>query len=81
MLYRTPAAVGSAIDGRTTSHGSYAVSPRIRNLIEQAFGWIKTVAGQENTSIRGDDRVAGAVTFVATAHALVRLSKLIAENG
>jgi hypothetical protein len=37
----------SAIDGRTTRHGSYAVSPRIRERIEQAFGWIKTVAGHE----------------------------------
>ena len=37
MLYRTPAAVGSAIDGRTTSYGRYAASPRIRKLIEQAL--------------------------------------------
>lgn len=36
----------SAIDGRTTRHGGYAVSQRIRKRIEEAFGWIKTVAGQ-----------------------------------
>jgi hypothetical protein len=34
-----------AIDGRTTRHGSYAVSPRIRKHIEQAFDWIKTSRG------------------------------------
>jgi hypothetical protein len=31
----------SAIDGRTTRHGGYAVSQRIRKRIEEAFGWIK----------------------------------------
>jgi hypothetical protein len=36
----------SAIDGRTTQHGGYAVSQRIRKRIEEAFGWIKTVAGK-----------------------------------
>ena len=47
----------SAIDGRTTRHGGYAVSQRIRKRIEEAFGWIKTIAGQEKTSFRGRDRV------------------------
>jgi Transposase DDE domain len=71
----------SAIDGRTTRHGGYAVSQRIRKRIEEAFGWIKTVAGQEKTSFRGRDRVAWAFTFAATAYNLVRLPKLIAETG
>ena len=35
----------SAIDGRTTRHAGYAVSQRIRKRIEEAFGWIKMVAG------------------------------------
>jgi transposase len=43
----------SAIDGRTTRHGGYAVSQRI----EEAFGWIKTIAGQEKSRFRGRDRV------------------------
>ena len=71
----------SAIDGRTTRHGGYAVSQRIRKRIEEAFGWIKTVAGQEKTRFRGRDRVAWAFTFAATAYNLVRLPKLIAETG
>ena len=37
----------SAIDGRTTRHCGYAVSQRIRKRIEEAFGWMKTIAGQE----------------------------------
>jgi len=71
----------SAIDGRTSRHGGYAVSQRIRKRIEEAFGWIKTVAGQEKTSFRGRDRVAWAFAFAAAAYNLVRLPKLIAETG
>ena len=71
----------SAIDGRTTRHRGYAVSQRIRKRIEEAFGWIKTVAGQDKTSFRGRDRVAWAFTFAAAAYNLVRLPKLITEAG
>ena len=39
----------SAIDGRTRAHAGYAVSQRIRNRIEEAFGWMKTIGGQEKT--------------------------------
>lgn len=68
----------SAIDGRTTRHNGYAVSQRILKRIEEAFGWIKTVAGQEKTKLRGRDRVGWAFTFAAAAYNLVRLPKLIA---
>jgi transposase len=71
----------SAIDRRTTRHGGYAISQRIRKRIEEAFGWIKTVAGQEKTKFRGRDRVGWAFTFAAAAYNLVRLPKLIAETG
>ena len=47
----------SAIDARTTRHGGYAVSQRVRKRIEEAFGWIKTVARQEKTKFRGRGRV------------------------
>ena len=47
----------SAIDGRTTRHPGYTVSQRIRKRIEEAFGWIKTVAGQSKTRFRGVERV------------------------
>jgi transposase len=71
----------SAIDGRTTRHPGYGVSQRIRKRIEEAFGWIKTVAGQEKTKFRGVDRVGWAFTFAAAAYNLVRLPKLLAEAG
>ena len=71
----------SAIDGRTTRHGGYVVSQRIRKRIEEAFGWIKTIARQEKSRFRGRDRVGWAFTFAAAAYNLVRLPKLLAEAG
>lgn len=47
----------SAIDGRTTRHRGYGVSLRVRKRIEEAFGWIKTIARQDKTRFRGRDRV------------------------
>jgi transposase len=69
----------SAIDGRTTRHAGYVISQRIRKRIEEAFGWIKTIAGQEQTKFRGCDRVGWAFTFAAAAYNLTRLPKLLAE--
>jgi transposase len=68
----------SAIDGRTTRHPGYAMSQRIRKRIEEAFGWIKTVAGLRKTRFRGLPRVDLAFAFAAAAYNLVRLPKLLA---
>ena len=70
----------SAIDGRTTRHAGYAVSQRIRKRIEEAFGWIKMVAGLEQTKFRGRDRVGWAFRFAATAYNLTRLPKLLGRG-
>ena len=67
----------SAIDGRTTRHAGYGVSQRIRKRIEEAFGWIKKVGGQERTKFRGRERVGWAFTFAAAAYNLARLPKLL----
>jgi transposase len=69
----------SAIDGRTTRHGGYAISQRIRKRIEEAIGWIKTVGGQEKTRFRGVGRVGFAFTLATAAYNLVCLPKLFAE--
>jgi transposase len=68
----------SAIDRRTTRHPSYAKSQRVRKRIEEAFGWIKTVAGLRKTKLRGRPRVDWSFTFAAAAYNLVRAPKLIA---
>jgi IS5 family transposase len=67
----------SAIDRRTTRHAGYAMSQRARKRIEEAFGWIKAVAGQDKTRFRGVDRVGLAFTFAAAAYNLVRLPRLL----
>jgi transposase len=68
----------SAIDRRTTRHPGYAASQRIRKRIEEAFGWIKTVAGLERPKLRGLGKVDWAFTFAAAAYNLVRAPKLLA---
>lgn len=51
-----PAEAGrSAIDQRTTRHPGYAASQRARKQIEEAFGWMKAVAGMRRTMLRGID--------------------------
>jgi transposase len=68
----------SSIDRRTTRHPGYAKSQRIRKRIEEAFGWIKTVAGLRKTKLRGLPKVDWTFTFAAAAYNLVRAPKLIA---
>ena len=69
---------GTAIDGRTTRHAGYAVSRRKRKLIEQVFGWMKTVGGLRKLRHRGGELVDWILTFTAAAYNLVRLRTLLA---
>jgi len=69
----------SAIDRRTTRHAGYAISQRIRKRIEEAFGWMKTVAGQRKTKFRGTNRVGWSFIFAAAAYNLTRLPKLLQD--
>jgi hypothetical protein len=70
---------GSAIDGRTVRHAGYAVSPRKRKLVEQAFGWMKTVGLLRKLRHRGGRLVDWIVTFAAAAYNLVRWRNLLAQ--
>ena len=70
---------GSAIDGRTTRHAGYAVSQRKRKRIEEAFGWVKTIAGLAKVKVRGLARVRHAFTFAMAAYNLIRMPRLLAE--
>jgi transposase len=70
----------SAIDRRTTRHASYAASLRARKRIEEAFGWIKTVAGLRRTRLRGLAKVDWSFTFAAAAYNLIRLPRLLASE-
>lgn len=72
---------GSAIDGRTTRHAGYQVSQRKRKLVEQVFGWMKTVGGLRKLRHRGRALVDWQVTFTAAAYNLVRMRKLLTPAG
>jgi transposase len=69
----------SAIDGRTTRHAGYAISQQKRKLVEQVFGWMKTVGGLRKLRHRGRDLVDWIVTFAAAAYNLIRLRTLLAR--
>lgn len=70
---------GSAIDARTTRHPGYAASQRKRKLIEQVFGWMKTVGMLRKLRHRGRRLVAWMFTFGAAAYNLVRWRNLVAQ--
>jgi transposase len=70
---------GSAIDGRTTRHGGYAISQRKRKRIEESFGWLKTIALMRKVRHRGIHKVGWVFTFAAAAYNLVRMKNLLAN--
>ncbi len=67
----------SAIDGRTTRHDGYAVSQVKRKLVEEGFGWGKTIGGLRKLHHRGREKVAWLFTFINAAYDLVRLRTLL----
>jgi transposase len=71
---------GSALDGRTTRHATYAVSQRLRKLVEQIFGWTKTVGLLRKTRHRGRERVAWVWTFTLAAYNLVRMRNVLLQT-
>jgi transposase len=71
---------GSAIDARTTRHEGYRLSHRKRKLIEQAFGWLKTVALFRKLRHRGGRLVDWQFSFGAAAYNLVRWRNLVAQR-
>jgi transposase len=66
----------SAIDGRTTSHGGYSLSQRVRKRVEEIFGWEKTVGGGRKLRYIGVPRNRLWAGFTATAYNLVRMVKI-----
>jgi transposase len=77
--YPETARRGSAIDSRTTRHAGYEISQRKRKLVEQAFGWMKTVGLMRKLHHRGGPLVDWIFTFHAAAYNLVRLRTLLAR--
>ncbi len=71
-------AKGSGLDGRTTRHAGYAVSQRKRKLVEEPFGWGKTVGPIRKTMLRGVKHVCAQFTLTMAAYNLARLPRLLA---
>jgi IS5 family transposase len=69
----------SAIDGRTTRHPGYALSQRKRRLVEEIFGWMKTVGGFRRSRFKGKARTGLAALIVASAYNLLRIAGLTAQ--
>lgn len=68
----------NAIDGRVIRTPGYAISQQKRKLVEQVFGWMKTVGLLRKLRHRGGERVDWVVTFTAAAYNLVRMRTLLA---
>jgi transposase len=66
----------SAIDRRTTRHAGYLVSQQKRKLVEEVFGWLKTVGLMRKLRHRGTRRVDWMFTFATAVYNLVRIRNL-----
>ena len=70
----------SAVPEALTDTAGYIVSQRIRKRIEEAFGWVKQIAGLRQTRHRTLPRVSAVFSLAITAYNLVRLPKLLGAS-
>jgi IS5 family transposase len=68
----------TTIEGRTTRHPCYAVSQRRRRIVEEVFGWAKTVGLLNKLRHRRRATVDWVVTFTLVCYNLMRLRTLTA---
>ena len=66
----------SKIDACTTGRPRYKISQVVRNRIEEAIGWIKSVGGMAQRLLRGV-RVDLMFHLKAAAYNLIRLPRLL----
>ena len=81
MSHRTRRIAGVRLMRRTTRHAGYGISQRKRKLVEQAFGWMKTIGGLRKLRHRGGPLVTWIFTFSAAAYNIVRLRNLLYAAG
>lgn len=67
----------SSIDQRTTRHEGYDISQKKRKLVEQIFGWGKTVGCLRKVKHRGLDLVKSITTMNLAAYNLIRIRNLM----
>ncbi len=71
----------SAIDARTTRHAGFTVSQVKRKLVEEGFGWGKTIGGLRKLRHRGREKVGWIFAFTNAAYNLIRIRTLILAEG
>ena len=69
------------LDGRTTRHIGYQISQRKRKLVEEIFGWMKTVGGFRKTRFKGVERNQLAGYLIGAVYNLVRMIRLCPSGG
>jgi hypothetical protein len=70
------AARSPGLDQRTRRHASYELSQRKRKLIEQAFGWVKDIAGLRKSRFFGRAKTELYALIAMSAYNLTRMVKL-----
>jgi transposase len=66
----------SAIDARTTRHKGYDVSLKKRKLVEEIFGWSKTIGGLRKARFVGLAKVRAQTIFTFAAYNLTRMATI-----
>ncbi len=69
----------SAIDLRTTRHVGYDISQRKRKLVEEIFGWLKTIGLMRKTRHKGVTRGGWMFTFTNAIYNLIRIKNIIGQ--
>jgi len=69
---------GTAIDERTAGQPGYAISQQKRKLVEQGFGWGKTIGLLRKLRHRGRRRVAAIFALTCAMYNLIRIRNLLA---
>lgn len=67
---------GSAVDARTTRHAGYAISLKKRKLVEEIFGWAKTVGSLRKTRFNGLAKVKAQTVFTFACYNPTRMATL-----
>jgi len=64
------------LDGRTIRSIGYAISQKKRKLVEEIFGWKKTVGGSRKTRLKGIRKNQEQSCITSAAYNLLRIAKL-----
>jgi len=68
-----------AIDKRTTRHVGYNISQRKRKLVEEIFGWLKTIGLMRKMRHKGVKRGAWIFTFTNAIYNLIRIKNIVGQ--